>query len=68
MSQPRLLPGRPEHGDGNRDPGWTWSRQEPAELLAAGVSHDIPTALLDRAFELIAQLLEDFDPTVRDPC
>lgn len=66
MSQPRVLPGRPEHGDGERDPGWAWTRQELAELLAVGVRHDIPTHLLNQAFELIARLLEDPDPTIHD--
>ncbi|MDG9679081.1 hypothetical protein [Micromonospora sp. DH14] len=66
MSQPRLLPGRPEYGDGERDPGWAWTRQELAELLTVGVRRDIPTHLLDQAFELIVRLLEDPDPIVRD--
>jgi hypothetical protein len=34
LTQPRLLPGRPEVGDGDQDPGWSWAWQELAELCA----------------------------------
>ncbi|MEU4239674.1 hypothetical protein [Actinoplanes sp. NPDC026619] len=66
LSQRRLLPGRPEHGDGEQDPGWSWTWRELAELITAGLRSDLPEALLDRAFALIGQLLDDQDPSDTD--
>jgi hypothetical protein len=42
--------------------GWSRTREELAELITAGLRSDIPTALLEQAFALIEQLLDDPDP------
>jgi hypothetical protein len=63
LDRPRLLPGRPPTGDGDRDPGWIWCRQQLADLLAQGLRYDhIPPADADTVLALLAQLAEDPEP------
>jgi hypothetical protein len=63
IAQPRLLPGRPGMGDGERDPGWVWCRQWLANLLAEGLRTDLlPTTHADAVFQQLSQLAEDPEP------
>ncbi len=63
LDRPRLLPGRPPTGDGHRDPGWIWCRQQLADLLAQGLRHDhMPPNDGDTVLALLAQLTEDPEP------
>ena len=63
LDRPRLLPGRSPTGDGGRDPGWIWCRQQLADLLAQGLRHDhMPANDGGTVLALLAQLAEDPEP------
>jgi hypothetical protein len=62
LGRPRLLEGRPRHGNA-RDPGWIWTRLEVARLLSAGLEKNaIPVELGDEVWALLATLAEDDEP------
>jgi hypothetical protein len=53
----------------DRDPGWTWTRQEIARLLASGFNEgetEIPFALRWQAWDVLRVLTSDPDPTAQD--
>ncbi|GLI02929.1 hypothetical protein Pa4123_82070 [Phytohabitans aurantiacus] len=63
LNGPRLLPGRPPTGDGDRHPGWIWCRQQLADLLAEGLDRDqIPPADANVVLDLLTQLTQDPEP------
>jgi hypothetical protein len=53
----------------DRDPGWTWARQEIARLIASGFDEgetEIPFPLRPEAWEVLYPLTSDPDPTVEN--
>ena len=65
VTQPREVPGRAVV-DGDADPGWGWTRQAIASLLARGLGEgvgEIPYALRQLVWRVIEALAEDPDPT-----
>jgi hypothetical protein len=63
LDRPRRFAGQPPTGDGDRDPGWIWCRQQLADLLERGLRHDqIPLDMADKVLALLAQLVVDPEP------
>jgi hypothetical protein len=62
VDRPRLMAGRPQHGN-SLDPGWSWTRIEIARLLSTGLEKQrIPVEVADDVWALLAALAEDEEP------
>jgi hypothetical protein len=68
LDRPRLIDGRDPRGLGSEDPGWAWTWQDLAHLIAAGLGGEagIPRDQRERVWQVISRLAEDEHPSAAD--
>jgi hypothetical protein len=68
LDRPRLIEGRDPRGLSSEDPGWAWTWQDIAHLIAAGLGGDdgIPRDERERVWQVISRVAEDEHPSAAD--
>jgi hypothetical protein len=68
LDKPRQIDGRDPTGFDGNDPGWTWTWQDIAHLIAAGFEGDepIPDDERERVWQALSRLAEDEHPRAED--